>query len=241
MTADPRMTPTREDTQYPFWTYQDLAVFVLAALPCLLVASISVWAFAAALPFLKSAASWIGMLVFYILWFSSLFMILKTKYDRPFWESLGWIVPDRGKAFAFFAGPVLAITIGIMGAVLRTPMVDMPIRKLLHDRLSIILFGIFSTILGPVTEELAFRGFVMPLFVRSLGPWPGIVLTALPFALLHGQQYAWTWQYVILVGVAGVVFGWVRHVTGSTLASAIMHGTYNLTFFAAFLFGGSGL
>ncbi len=40
-----------------------------------------------------------------------------------------------------------------------------------------ILFAIFVVILGPVCEELAFRGFLMPLLMRSFGPAIGIVLT----------------------------------------------------------------
>jgi membrane protease YdiL (CAAX protease family) len=53
---------------------------------------------------------------------------------------------------------------------------------------------------------------------------------------MHGPQYGWSWQHVVLVGVAGVVFGMVRHKTGSTAAAAAIHATYNLTFFAAFVF-----
>jgi len=90
-----------------------------------------------------------------------------------------------------------------------------------------------------VCEELAFRGFLMPLLVRSFGAAIGIAGAAIPFALLHGDQYAWTWQYVLLVALAGVAFGWLRYRTGSTMASALMHSTYNATFYAAFLVGGA--
>ena len=108
---------------------------------------------------------------------------------------------------------------------------------MLEGPLGLPLFGIFSVILGPVTEELAFRGFFMPLLIRALGAPAGIILTALPFALLHGPEYAWAWQYVLLIGAAGAAFGWVRYGTGSTLASAMMHSTYNLTFFAGLALG----
>jgi membrane protease YdiL (CAAX protease family) len=33
--------------------------------------------------------------------------------------------------------------------------------------------------------------------------------------------------------MAGVGFGWMRHVSGSTRAAAIMHAAYNFIFFAA--------
>ena len=40
------------------------------------------------------------------------------------------------------------------------------------------------------------------------------------FAVLHGPDYAWTWQYILLVGFGGTVFGAVRYSTASALASA---------------------
>jgi membrane protease YdiL (CAAX protease family) len=95
--------------------------------------------------------------------------------------------------------------------------------------------GLFASTLGPVCEELAFRGFMLPLLARSFGVPAGVLLTAIPFGLLHGAQYSWLWQQVVLVTLAGVVFGTVRAVTRSTAASAMMHATYNLTFFVGYL------
>jgi membrane protease YdiL (CAAX protease family) len=67
---------------------------------------------------------------------------------------------------------------------------------------------------------------------------PGIILTALPFALLHGPEYAWSWRHVLLIAVAGCAFGLIRYRTGSTASSAIAHAAYNSTFFAAMLVSG---
>ncbi len=86
---------------------------------------------------------------------------------------------------------------------------------------------------GPAWEELLFRGFLFPLLARSLGPWPGIIVTAIPFALLHGAQAQWTWQNLVVIGLAGVTFGFVRYKTGSTIASAMVHAGYNLTLLLA--------
>jgi membrane protease YdiL (CAAX protease family) len=220
----------------PFWKWQDVAIFALLAVPCLLAGALVQRGFSL-LPALAPAGIWAGMLVFYLLWFGCLYVLLRAGYDRPFWPSLGWLYPERGKALIAIGGPALAVAVGLIGAALKTPMIETGLAKLLHERLSIVLFGLFSMIIGPVCEELAFRGFLMPLIVRTAGPMVGIVGAALPFALLHGDEYKWTWQYITLVGLAGVVFGWVRHRTGSTLASALMHSTYNATYYAAFLLG----
>ena len=63
----------------------------------------------------------------------------------------------------------------------------------------------------------------------------GILLTAVLFGLMHGAQYEWAWQQITLVSLAGAAFGFVRHRTGSTAASTILHGCFNLTQFVAFL------
>jgi membrane protease YdiL (CAAX protease family) len=91
------------------------------------------------------------------------------------------------------------------------------------------------TLIGPVWEELLFRGFLFPLLTKSVGPWLGIVLSAIPFALLHGAQNQWSWQYVLLIFLAGFVFGYTRHKTGSTAAAALVHAGYNFLYFAGFV------
>ena len=100
---------------------------------------------------------------------------------------------------------------------------------------TIVLFGILAVVVGPVAEELAFRGFLMPLLIRSLGAAGGIVLTGIIFGSIHGYEYQWSWQYMLLISLAGCVFGWAKYKTQSTLASALMHCTFNLTQFAALL------
>lgn len=231
--------PPPPESDRPFWTYQDLAIFALLAIPCLMIAALLSRLLGQAAPGIGNSKAWIAMLLFYALWFGALYTMLKIAYGRPFWKSLGWKPPRNGILLAIAGGPVLAIAVGIAGNLLHTPIIDTPFRKLLTEPLSVFLFGVFSMIIGPVCEELAFRGFLMPLLVRSFGAAIGIAGAAIPFALLHGDQYAWTWQYVVLVALAGAAFGWLRYRTGSTMASALMHSTYNATFYAAFLVGGA--
>ncbi len=113
--------------------------------------------------------------------------------------------------------------------LLHEPSVPSPIENLITGRVSLVIAMLFITILGPVWEELLFRGFLFPLFAKSLGPWLGIGLTAALFGLLHGPQLGWTWQPVLIIGLAGLVFGYTRYKTGSTAASAMVHVSYNVT------------
>jgi len=226
------------EERYPFWTYHDLAVFIGLALPCLIAAAVLVKLFSLVLPdFLGGRAATLlaPQFVAYGLWFLCLFALLRLRYARPFWRSLAWVRPDLGLAVFAAAGPLLAIGIVLLGLALRTPEIDMPMKDLLQDRSSVFLVGAFAVTLGPLCEELVFRGFFFPLLARTFGAVIGIVLTALPFAVLHGPQYAWSWRHVLLITLAGTAFGWVRHKTGSTAAAAVMHATYNLLFFAAYI------
>lgn len=229
------MMPYEEEAPIPFWDYQDLLLLIGLALPCLLVAAL------AAKGAGPQTAPWISMFLFYLLWFGCLWSILKMRYGRPFWSSLGWFYPGHAIMLSAATGPLLAIATSFLGLALHTPLVDMPFRKLLEGRHSLALFGVFSVILGPLTEELAFRGFLMPLLSRSMGSAAGVILTAIPFGLMHGAQYGWVWQYMVVVGFAGVVFGFVKDRTGSTMASTALHSAYNLTLYAALVIGGVGL
>ena len=102
---------------------------------------------------------------------------------------------------------MLAITTLTLGVLLKAPPVSLPIEDLISDRRSLFIMVLFLTIFGPVFEELVFRGFLFPLLARSLGPWPAIILAATPFALIHGSQYHWHWQHLLLVDLqAGLWF-----------------------------------
>ena len=124
---------------------------------------------------------------------------------------------------------------GIGSRLLHTPDTPTPMSKLLEDRVSMIFLAVAGVSLGPLCEELIFRGFMQPLFVRSIGVAGGILAAAVPFGLLHLQEYGFSWQPGLLITLAGAAFGWMRHRTGSTQASTLMHAAYNTTFFLALL------
>ena len=172
----------------------------------------------------------------YLLLVGALYLLISVRYGRPFWRSLGWTFVDPGAFICLVAGPPLSIALSVLGVVLRAPVTVSKVEEMITDRASLVIVVLFGSVLGPIFEELLFRGFLFPLLARSLGAWPGIVLTAIPFALLHGPQDQWAWQPVVLIGMAGVVFGYARYKTGSTAASAVVHAGYNATLFVVFIF-----
>jgi membrane protease YdiL (CAAX protease family) len=225
------MTPEAEPREYPFWTYEDLGLLIGSVIPVFLLATLMVYV----APLAGGAVRlMVYQLLIYALLLGVLFLLVAWRYAKPFWRSLRWR-PFRLPFLYAAAGPVLAIVTSTLGVLLKAPPLPSPIEDLISDRRSLFIMMLFLTLIGPVFEELMFRGFLFPLLARSVGPWLGILLTATPFALVHGSQYHWSWQHLTLVGFAGAVFGFVRYKSGSTAAATLVHTGYNATLFIGFL------
>ena len=222
----------------PFWDYQDLFFFLALCFPSLMVAFVVMTVIPSTALFGRSFQGLMMQLLWYVLVFSALLILFRVRYRRPFWSSLGWRFPFPGFLKVLLGGPTLAFAVAALGFAIRAPEIPMPFKQMLENRPTIILFSIFVVVLGPVSEELAFRGFLMPLLIRSFGATIGIVGTGILFGVLHSFEYAKSWRHVLLIAVAGTVFGWVRYRSGSTAASIFMHSTYNLTQLAAFFVQG---
>lgn len=79
--------------------------------------------------------------------------------------------------------------------------------------------------LAPLTEEVVFRGFLLPSWARTLG-WPAaIVATSVLFALMHIQ---YDWRGILAVGLLGLLCAWLRMRSGSVIPSLIAHAGGNL-------------
>ena len=131
------------------------------------------------------------------------------------------------------AGMITGVLVVVASNLIRLPETANPMTELMATRTAILLMAIFGTTVAPVCEELAFRGFLQPLLVRSLGAAPGILLAAIPFGLLHYSEYGNSWRHVLIISAAGAAFGAMRQFTGSTKAAALMHASYNAFFFLA--------
>jgi membrane protease YdiL (CAAX protease family) len=220
----------------PFFDYTDLFVFAGLCVPCIFLAVVLVHIVRFITHVPTSVQLLLVQTVWYFLVFGCLAALFRFRYDRPFWQSLAWRpISLAASTGAILAGPILALVVGLLGSALRTPEIDLPFEQMLGSRTAIVLLGLVVVVLGPVAEELAFRGLLMPLLMRSIGTGTGIVLTGIIFGSVHGYEYQWSWRHILLISAAGCVFGWARYKTKSTVASALMHSTFNLTQFAAFL------
>ena len=80
-------------------------------------------------------------------------------------------------------------------------------------------------VVTPFGEETLFRGFLFRGWLRSpRDAWPVIVITSLLWALIHVQ---YDWYVISQVFVSGLLLGWIRWATGSTLLAILLHGLIN--------------
>jgi membrane protease YdiL (CAAX protease family) len=228
--------PPPEPERYPFWGYGDLLLFAGLAIPCMMLGwglvKLVLWMFHVH-PAVRVAELLPEQFLGYVLLFGMLRLIFRLEYERPFWTSLAWTHTRAPVLSIAIAGLGAAYGVAILSNLFQMPNTSTPMMDLLKDRTSVILMAIFGITFAPLCEELIFRGFLQPLLVRSLGTAPGILAAAIPFGLLHFSEYGNSWRHVVLISLAGAAFGWMRHATGSTRASAIMHASYNTLGFLA--------
>ena len=235
--APPPPPPHEPDSRCPFWSYSDLALFVGLFIGS---AAVSIGAVGVAVRIFhievvsKVTEALIIQSLLYVLSFSALALLFRVQYNAPFWRSLGWAPLRAPAALIVFFGVLTALSIAFVSVLLQTPTTSNRITEMLEDPRSVGLVAAFGLTLGPLAEELIFRGFLQPLFVRSFGALSGILAAAVPFGLLHFQEYGNSWRHALLITLAGAAFGWMRHRTGSTKASTLMHASYNALEFVAY-------
>ena len=214
--TDPRIT-THGDVCY--WDYIDVCVFLICvvALGALLRLAIAYRLFPAlALQqptlLLQTAALVLVLLAFYA--------TLKLRHGGAVWRALSW---TRPRARYLLAGPVA----GVLMAAVVTLLVQS--QSVLAPSITIWKLAVLAAALGPILEESFFRGFLLPLIARTSGSPCAVILTALFFAFFHQPP---TVLHCACFAVSGILYGWLRVVSGSTAAAALMHAVYNLALFA---------
>ena len=185
-----------------------------------------------------------------ILWYALIFLFLYVTLavlrGLPFWRSLGWrkltasISAGKATPWAYFlSGCGLAIFVVAASSQVHTSE-KMPIQEILKNRSSAMLLMAMAVFVAPLVEETVFRGYLYPLFAKSFGIVPGILLTGVLFGLMHGSQLGWTWGIVGLLILVGVIFTFARAHTGTVLASFLLHLGYNSMIAVATIVGTHG-
>ncbi len=158
-----------------------------------------------------------------------MFALVEGKYHVSFWQAIRWNWPETQWGLAALAlGAIMLFVLSLLQLVLPMPK-DTPFDHLFDRPRDAYLLALLAVTVGPLMEEVFFRGFMYPVLERRLGMMWGVLLTALPFGLLHLQQYGWAWAAGLVIFLVGVVCGVIRAVTKSVAASFLVHVGYNGT------------
>jgi uncharacterized protein len=111
---------------------------------------------------------------------------------------------------------------------------------LLRAAPSTILSTLTSTFFSPISEELFFRGFVLPKLNESMRFWLANLIQAVLFTAIHWPNWIWVsgfqWSLIATsasIFLLGMFLGWLTRRTDSIWPVVTMHIVNN--FLAAFL------
>jgi uncharacterized protein len=153
-------------------------------------------------------------------------LLIEVKYHSRFWSTIRWNWPG-GAGISLVGVGVLMLGFDMLGRFLPMPKTT-PFDQFFDSPVDAYLTAAFAITLGPLMEEIFFRGFLYPVIARRIGVFWGIVLTALPFGAMHFMQYR-SWAAVLIIVLVGVVLTAVRAVTKSVGSSFLAHVGYNGT------------
>ncbi|MFA5867363.1 MAG: type II CAAX endopeptidase family protein [Actinomycetota bacterium] len=86
-----------------------------------------------------------------------------------------------------------------------------------------LLACLVAVFIGPIVEEIYFRGFIYPAFKRALGPWPAMILSGAVFGVFHVNPWL-----IFPTGLMGVIMAYLYEKEGSLAAPFFLHALNNL-------------
>lgn len=131
----------------------------------------------------------------------------------------------RNLAMSVLFGVGLCFTVDLVTRLLPVPENIMAEFEAEHGMLwggSIALTFLSVALIGPISEEIFFRGLSYTRLKMGMRPWIAAVISAVFFGLVHGNP---VW---FLVGfLAGLGLSWVFETTGSLWPAILVHVTNN--------------
>lgn len=227
--------PTTTPVENPAWNGWDVLLIALLTILTLLVVEAMTVVGAWLIVFRhtplgevaqKPVLALIGEFLSYIAVAIYMVLLVEGKYHARFWNAIRWNWP-RNATLKLLGLGVLTVSIDFLSRYLPMPKTT-PFDQFFSNPRDAYLIAGFAVTIGPLMEELFFRGFLYPVLARRLGVAAGIFLTALPFGLIHYLQYK-SWSAVLVITLVGVVLTSVRAVTKSVAASFLVHVGYNGT------------
>ncbi len=161
---------------------------------------------------------------------TAIFYNMKSRYSS-FQERVG-IKPFNKKALPYIVClgicVLYSVNLIISLAITYLPVPESWIKMLNENSDAILSSGMFMQILtvaiiGPIAEELLFRGLMLGSLSKHCNKWLAIIATSLIFGLVHGHPIG-----IIYASCLGILMGWLYCKTESLIAPIIFHMIYNL-------------
>lgn len=141
------------------------------------------------------------------------------------------LTPFRGRDLLTGVAATAAVVFGFefLAALFDIPLAS-PWLFEMHDRAeaggTLPLLVLTVVVVAPLWEEAVFRGFLFRGWSRTwLASTGTVVLTSALWTALHLQYGA---LLLLQIFCIGLVFGWIRHRSGSALLTIVLHGLNNL-------------
>ena len=181
----------------------------------------------------------IGQMFVYVLILAYMYVLVTRERHQPkFWHAMHWNWPA-----AVWIYPAIGILLQIIFLILEPFLTfpkEVPFDAIFRQPLTVVLVAVFSVTVGPLMEEMFFRGFFYPVVRRRAGTAVAALATAIPFALMHAPQYGYSWAAILLLFIVGVVLACVREYRNSLAASFLVHVGYNGTIMMLLFVGTDG-
>lgn len=229
--ATPQVRPRIED---PPWSGWDVVFLVVFALVVLVVSLLSAGLVARAVLFPSSnliavmsfpLVAFLAQVFAYLVILAIMVRIATRREGKPFAEAIRWNWPSDGLPWLMLLGLVTYVALLGVAPFLPVPKKN-PFEEFLKRPIDAYALAFLAVTLGPLLEELLFRGFLYPVLARRVGVTFGVCITAILFGLMHYPEYS-AWGPVLLVFLAGLVFTIVRAWRKSVAASFVTHVVYN--------------
>ncbi|QHN03830.1 CPBP family intramembrane metalloprotease [Granulicella sp. WH15] len=205
------------------------------------------------------------MTIGYLLTLLACWFLFTRMWERPFLEGIQWngATALRHAPKLIPIGFVLGWSVQAVESLITLPS-SIPMDEFFKNASVVWALTVFGTLLAPMFEEIAFRGFLFPALAiawdwtrlkrtpESYAQWrstdtlsteavliSGLVSSAI-FALIHAAQLGYTWAAVAVLMVVSLALTWVRVRLRSVAASALVHSCYNLSVFITLMISTGG-
>ncbi len=230
-------------TEIP-WSVRDIAKCIIFILFSTLVFSAALSSFHSLLDNKGVENLWTLLLTIFIDVVIVLFILnlLNKEYQTNF-SSLGlrfkYGFKDLGLGLLSYSAilPVIAMVLALLVVITEMISYEPPPHELVEIFLEedkknpmVIYLSVFlACTIGPIVEEIFFRGFCYPAFRKKWGAKWAMVLSSAFFASIHGSIFAFFPIFVL-----GMVLAYVYEKSNSLVPSIVIHVVHNSIFIGYF-------